>query len=239
MSKQAEFNIDKKKEKLIKKNIKVPNKDTNNEKSPRTTRTPVTPRSPREPKSPKSPKSPKFPKKDIEKKDYSKYQENKPIYNDDDIKQLLIGYDLIPESEWTKIKSKSHIRYIKSDGSFARGGFVKNHFIRDNINGIYLENSLGANNVGWAITLNNISKIWKKRTADDIKFINLEEKIMHTSADTLSIESRLDILEIENKQLKNDIQNILKWINRQKSSGSSTMNRPQTTNNNTRSVYAV
>jgi hypothetical protein len=217
MSKQSEFDLDHKRKKLMKNDAK-----------------------PRDPlkEFAKEPKVTKKVKEQPKEKDFSKFQENKIPLNQEEIEKLLIGYDDIPRNEWINIKPKSHIRYEKIDGSWARGGFVKNHFQKDGLNCIYLENNLGNNATGWAIVFNNISKIWKRRTTDDVKIQTIEQKIQHTHMDTLSIESRMDLLESDVRSIKNDIQNILKWI-KSKSSTSQQKSYLQATSNNTSPAHVV
>ena len=45
-------------------------------------------------------------------------------YSKDDMAQLLVGYTVVPTRNWRKLKQRQHIRYIKSDGRFVRGGFI-------------------------------------------------------------------------------------------------------------------
>lgn len=174
---------------------------------------------------------------------FDEYQKDKTIYSEDEKAAWLIGYDLVPREDWINLKPSAHIRYEKSDGGMARGGFIKNQFksTKTGQRGLYIVNGKDRNAHGWAIIFDSITKIWKKRTADDVKIANIEEKIIHTNAETMNIESRLELLELENKQLKLDIQNILKWIKRQRESTNQMQNQPQRVaiSNNTKPKYVV
>jgi flagellar capping protein FliD len=66
-----------------------------------------------------------------EKKDESvRYKKNgKKELTVEQKKSLLKGYIEVPRSKWGEIPVNSHIRYIKKDGTFVRGGFVVNHWL--------------------------------------------------------------------------------------------------------------
>jgi hypothetical protein len=81
---------------------------------------------------------------------------------------LLKGYELVDRAVWDKIPRRSHIRYLRTDGKFVKGGFVTSISHTTGIDGkhtfmINLASNLSFNNAKpWSIYQNNIEKIWKK-----------------------------------------------------------------------------
>lgn len=50
-------------------------------------------------------------------------------YTDEEISKMLDGYIQIPFELWDYIPTGAHIRYVKTNGEFKPGGFVRNHYI--------------------------------------------------------------------------------------------------------------
>ena len=100
-------------------------------------------------------------KNDQEKKIYEK-----KIHTPDNVKTLLIGYAEVPVLSWGEIPKISHIRYIKKDGTFVRGGFVIN-----NDNGVLqLANNLNTRAPGyttWFASHSSLDKIYKKGASEN------------------------------------------------------------------------
>lgn len=86
------------------------------------------------------------------------------IITDDDMDELLVGYKLLPNSEWKTLKHYNHIRYQRKDGTFRKGGYIKNIWMNTDTNKIKMELA-GNLNYGartWTINLQYIEKIWLK-----------------------------------------------------------------------------
>ena len=161
-------------------------------------------------------------KKNIQEKVYEKKtQENvyeKKIHTPENIKTLLVGYAEIPVPSWKEIPNGSHIRYIKKDGTFVRGGFVVN-----NIDGlIHLANNLNKqapSYTTWYTSHNSISKIYKKGLAegnkvDDIKIEKDRQsdiiRQMNKLTDAVKQQkTRLDSQDIEIKRLQQVVKKYL------------------------------
>lgn len=81
--------------------------------------------------------------------------------------KMLKNYSEINKSEWESIPIFTHIRYLRKDGAFRTGGFVKNSWV-----GLYgpskgkkcLQLAAGQDykSTKWTICLNDIEKIWQK-----------------------------------------------------------------------------
>jgi hypothetical protein len=95
----------------------------------------------------------------------------KTEYTSEQIKKLLNGYIEVPRTSWGKIPLNSHIRYLKKDGTFARGGFVINHWLnKDGTPFIHLANNFKKNAQGyktWPMAHENVSKLFKKPGANN------------------------------------------------------------------------
>ena len=156
-------------------------------------------------------KNKKTQEKIIEKKTYEK-----KTHTSENIRELLIGYTEVPPSQWKEIPVVSHIRYVKKDGTFVRGGFVIN-----NDNGVMqLANNLNKQALGytaWFASHASLSKIYKKGAAES----HPEEIKVETNRQTDIIrqmnklidavkqqKTRLDTQEIELKRLQQVVKKI-------------------------------
>ena len=87
-------------------------------------------------------------------------------YTREQIKGLLSGYIPVDENKWSDIPVESHIRYLKKDGVFVRGGFVTNHWLDKKGNKfIHLSNNLNKNADGyatWPMAHNSVQRVFKK-----------------------------------------------------------------------------
>lgn len=87
-------------------------------------------------------------------------------YTSDDIYKLLKGYTLVPRAQWQDIPVHSHVRYIKNDGKFARGGFVISHWFDKNKNPMtQLANGFNSGKKGyhtWPVAHLSVREIHKK-----------------------------------------------------------------------------
>ena len=150
-------------------------------------------------------------KKTQEKKVYEK-----KTHTPENIRELLIGYAEVSPSQWKDIPIISHIRYVKKDGTFVRGGFVIN-----NDNGVMqLANNLNKQAPGyttWFASHVSLSKIYKKGAAES----HPEEIKVETNRQTDIIrqmnklidavkqqKTRLDTQEIELKRLQQVVKKI-------------------------------
>ena len=51
------------------------------------------------------------------------------LITDDEQKALIRDYIEVNKDEWSIIPSNTHIRYLRKDGAFRRGGFIKNSWV--------------------------------------------------------------------------------------------------------------
>lgn len=87
-------------------------------------------------------------------------------------KKMIQNYDEVPSSDWATIPPSTHVRYLRKDGSFRRGGFVKNSWV-----GLYgkskgkkclqLSATKSYKSTKWTICLDDIDKMWQKNISSD------------------------------------------------------------------------
>jgi hypothetical protein len=86
----------------------------------------------------------------------------------DEQEKMLQDYEEIPSTDWSTITPSTHVRYLRKDGAFRRGGFVKNSWI-----GLYgtskgkkclqLSSTQSYKSAKWTICFDDIDKIWQKK----------------------------------------------------------------------------
>ena len=146
-----------------------------------------------------------------EKKTGKKWSNTKKPYPQAQIKAMLENYELIDENKWSNIPKGIHIRYIKKDGKFVKGGFVVNHWINDkgkkfiHLSNGYIQNR---NYISWPMSHDNVSKVYTKIKAEDPSIENLNNRvrdIMKSINNIVSVvkrqEKKILTLEAQNKQL--------------------------------------
>ena len=102
----------------------------------------------------------------------------------DEQKELLVGYVIAPPESWNELPYRAHLRYIKIDGSFVRGGFFKNFWKRnDGQQMMQLENNLNRkaqNYSTWAAPLSSIRTLYKKcDKGSSIEITSIYKKLEH------------------------------------------------------------
>lgn len=97
---------------------------------------------------------------------------------------LLHNYELIDPANWHKLPFRAHIRYLRKDGAFRKGGFVKAVTQTQDLEGketikIDLVANFTPNAVSWSIFKGSIDKLWKKidMTGDTplVSNVNIEQ----------------------------------------------------------------
>jgi hypothetical protein len=100
----------------------------------------------------------------VNKKKYTKKD-----YTPDQIKTLLQQYMEVSADKWADIPINSHIRYIKKDGTFVRGGFLTSHWLnKEGKPFIHLANSFKKRTEGyatWPVAHESVAKLYKKQDA--------------------------------------------------------------------------
>jgi hypothetical protein len=149
----------------------------------------------------------------------------------DEQTKMLQNYDEVERAEWAAILPSSHVRYLRNDGAFRRGGFVKNSWV-----GLYgsskgkkclqLSSSQSYKSAKWTICLDDIEKIWKRSQSIQTGEKNIISPEVQTTiqANKESIEYlvrtvdqlKIDISKINNEQTR--IINLIKKLHNIKSS---------------------
>jgi hypothetical protein len=98
-------------------------------------------------------------------------KKNYAVITEADREKLLTGYIEVEESDWGSIAMNSHVRYLRKDGAFRRGGYVKGHWIgtygpKQGKNCIQMINNLsGYKPTTWNICIADIASIWIREDA--------------------------------------------------------------------------
>jgi hypothetical protein len=127
-------------------------------------------------------------------------------YTDAERDQLLLGYVEVPEDAWTLLRPHTHIRYLTKSGLFRRGGFVHNVKTKGKAQ-IFVETGLVPGAPGyakWPVTLEDVDKIWKKRTVEDVQMAESAS----TGIDEMA-ERRIDALEAITEKQSREIKKLI------------------------------
>lgn len=89
-------------------------------------------------------------------------------YSKDEIDKMLNGYVSLPQKSWAALDHGAHVRYIRLDGRFVRGGFVSGYSMQNGRRLLTLANGFNATAKGysvWTIGLDSIKQLYVKKTA--------------------------------------------------------------------------
>lgn len=142
---------------------------------------------------------------DIEVKYGSSQGQNQGNSRDVDQASLLIGYIEVEPSQWDKLPYRTHIRYLRTDNTFRKGGFVKSVVhTTDQENKptikIDLVSNFSPSAIAWSIYKGNTKTIWKKM--DD----TLQPQIQ--SVDITDLKDSIEFLKQSLESVTKEIVNI-------------------------------
>jgi len=138
------------------------------------------------------------------------------IVSADEQKKLLQDYEEVDVNKWNDIQPPAHIRYLRKDGAFRRGGFVKNVWvgIYGNTKGkkcIQLSSSIHYKSTKWTVCFEDIDKIWIKKEVfsggnDEKNIISPEvHNTIQSSKESIEYLTRtVDQLKIEIAKINNE-----------------------------------
>jgi guanyl-specific ribonuclease Sa len=125
-----------------------------------------------------------------------------------EIKEWLRGCIEIPKDKWRTIPDNSHVSYVKKDGKFVKGGFIRLQYSKDGEHYIRYGSKLAS----WpgdkyyrefTIKLSNTSKIYKRVSQDSI----FEFKVMQ-----MNFDKQMQTVIDRQDQLDGSIKKIVKLI---------------------------
>lgn len=133
-----------------------------------------------------------------------------------DMKELLKGYDEIPRAKWEEIEPNTHVRYLRKDGKFRKGGYVVS--VSKVSSGRYkgsttmtLRHSFG-NGKTWNLPCDNVKKIWAKEhhgaSANGVPSKDLAD--MKSTLEYLK--GKVDSIEVTQQQQANEQSRIVNLI---------------------------
>lgn len=129
---------------------------------------------------------------------------------------LLEGYQIINSIYWDKIPYQSHIRYLRTDGKFIKGGFiiaVVNDFDQNNVPTLRFDliSNLNSKPVKWSVYKGNIEKIWIKSDNAPPPQISLPP-VDKTKEEIDYLKQSVDQMRQKMQQLENELIRTLRLI---------------------------
>lgn len=121
---------------------------------------------------------------------------------------LLIGYTLVDPLNWTTIPINTHIRYLRQDGDFRKGGFITaiiNTQDNDGSNTVRFDliSNFSPTAVKWSIFRNAIDKIWQK--LNNTPETHVQNNILVELQDELkTYKNALEVLQKEIQKINNE-----------------------------------
>ena len=139
-------------------------------------------------------------------------------YTENEIENMLHNCVEVPSTLWNSLSTNILIRYLRNDGAFRRGGYIKKIYnnnekeacIRLICNPNIYPDTI--TNPTWIIKLKDIKTIWKevnKNTEQNEKENQINKKL-------LDQEEQLKNMRNDINQLHKTVQNIIHWIKEQK-----------------------
>lgn len=92
---------------------------------------------------------------------------------DESVKEWLKGCILIPSDKWFELSDNSHISYVKKDGAFVKGGFIKLKWEKDGTKYFKYGTKLSSWNGDkyykeFTLNLDNVESMYKRISQDAI-----------------------------------------------------------------------
>lgn len=121
--------------------------------------------------------------------------------------QLLVDYEDVSPEKWSKLAYGTHIRYLRKDGTFRRGGFIKAIWVSDGIIKIDLASSMIPTANNWRIVSNTIDKIWMKKTER-----GLEQNYTEIKDDVEYCKKSIEFLKREIQKINNEMLRVVAFL---------------------------
>lgn len=127
------------------------------------------------------------------------------VVTSEDQTKLLADYIEVPRETWSSLPNKIHIRYLRKDGNFRRGGFIKNIWssVKNGTSGaefFQLSPSLSYSSKSWKVPFSSIDKVWKTK-----KYNNGSENIEKFNKNLDNNTEQIEYLKKTVEQMKIDI----------------------------------
>jgi hypothetical protein len=133
---------------------------------------------------------------------------------------LLKEYIELPREKWDKIDPRIHVRYLRKDGIFRKGGYLLAHYTKciddecqKSIHLAYTLDNYTSNK--WYVYLNSIEKIWIKQKKKYVEHGNLGviKDTFKTQDDNIRLlNDKIDSQDIKILQLQNEVKRTVNLI---------------------------
>ena len=178
-------------------------------------------KAPKDPNEQKAPKDPNiFDLSALALKNEEEVKKNvAAVITEDEQKKLLMGYEEVPNQKWESLINNIHIRYLRKDGIFRRGGFVKNTWVglHGNSQGkkcIQLSSNINYNSNKWTICFDDIDKIWQKISmqTNQVDSTEMQNSVKKNNESIDFLLKSVEKLNIDIARLSNEQQRIINLI---------------------------
>jgi len=148
------------------------------------------------------------------------YQKNnqKNIVTNEEQEQLLENYEEVPRESWETLPVGIHIRYLRKDGTFRRGGYIIS--VVNIMSGVNKDNKmiqLASNNSpyakSWSTNLERVQKIWKAKLNSDGGVNQINESVSKETKESIEyLTKNVDQIKIDIAKINNEQQRIVNLI---------------------------
>jgi hypothetical protein len=146
------------------------------------------------------------------------------VITPDEQNKMTMGYTEVSQSEWESIPKGAHIRYLRKDGNFRTGGYVRNVWI--NAYGVnkgrkcvQLASALGYKAKTWTVCFDDVDKIWKQTESENQfgqpmqQMANVDVSGIKTNAESIEyLTKSMDQMKITMTKLHNEQTRIVNLI---------------------------
>jgi hypothetical protein len=148
------------------------------------------------------------------------YQKNnqKNIITNEEQEQLLEDYEEVRRESWETLPVGIHIRYLRKDGTFRRGGYVISVVnvmsgVNKNNKMIQLSSNKSPYAKSWSTNLEHVQKIWKTKLNSDDGVNRINESVSKETKESIEyLTKNMDQIKIEIAKINNEQQRIVNLI---------------------------
>lgn len=132
--------------------------------------------------------------------------------------KLLVGFKELQKEDWDKLLINDHIRYLRKDGLFRKGGFFKNSWVgthgkQKGKNCIQLSSNKSFKGTTWTICNSEIEKIWKLDHTTETNNTSNFQSIINKQQETIDyLHKNVDQLKINMFKINNEQKRIINLI---------------------------
>lgn len=125
--------------------------------------------------------------------------------------KMLSGYTLVEPDEWEKLPYACHIRYLRTDGVFRKGGYVKSVTHTKDLNEvdtirIDLVANFTPNAIAWSLYKGSVDKIWKRIEPNTMLSTTTNINTNTNKDDVITLKKEIEFMKKEIEFIKKELQ---------------------------------